>query len=105
MNPISGGFVVPLGTTNPPEMGFIAPREGFQKSSKSSNFKSGFSSIFFPSIFFFSTEICPAGKKKWTEKKKWTKNQNRKMDKTIGKKKMDKKFSPLKNAAKEKKKC
>ena len=32
MNPISGGFVVPLGTTKSPEMGFIGRREGFQKS-------------------------------------------------------------------------
>ena len=33
-NPISGGFVVPMGTTKPPEMGFVGPREGCQKSPK-----------------------------------------------------------------------
>ena len=39
MDLISEGFVVPSGTTNPSEMGFIAPRERFQKSSNSSTFE------------------------------------------------------------------
>lgn len=32
MNPISGGFVVPMGTSKSPEMRFVGCREGFQKS-------------------------------------------------------------------------